>query len=103
MDDNSEVQTLWERLKKEESVLIILDDDVWEKKLETDRVGVTCGSGSRCCKIVWTTRNMDVCGNAQRKIHMCSLPGKESWSLFREKARKVVDQDGIKPIAEKGL
>ena len=102
LDKNKEVSfrahKLSERLEKEGSVLIILDD-VWEM-LETDQVGVTCGSGSRCCKIVLTTRDKDVCRNAQRSIHMCGLTEKESWKLFRLKAGEVVDRDEIESIAE---
>ncbi|KAK1283273.1 Disease resistance protein [Acorus calamus] len=61
MTESTEESAIWlfERLKKEKKILLILDD-VWEK-IDLDKVGIPQGDAHPGCKIILTTRFMDVC------------------------------------------
>ncbi|KAF9588961.1 hypothetical protein IFM89_017640 [Coptis chinensis] len=91
---------LFERLKAEKTVLIILDD-VWEK-LKLVEIGVPLGSEHMGCKVILTTRNREVC--EQMKIHriikMEPLTEDESRTLFIEKTGKVAMLPNLRPIAK---
>ncbi|XP_010250007.1 PREDICTED: disease resistance protein At4g27190-like isoform X2 [Nelumbo nucifera] len=91
---------LFERLKKEKKVLLILDD-VWEK-VDLDDVGIPQGDAHKGCKIILTTRFLDVCRemktNKQIKVEV--LDEEESWRLFCENAGQVTKLEDIEPIAK---
>ncbi|KAF9616578.1 hypothetical protein IFM89_030345 [Coptis chinensis] len=91
---------LFERLKAEKTVLIILDD-VWEK-LKVAEIGLPLGSEHMGCKVILTTRNREVC--EQMKIHriikMEPLTEDESRTLFLEKTGKVAMLPNLRPIAK---
>ncbi|PIA38124.1 hypothetical protein AQUCO_02800043v1 [Aquilegia coerulea] len=96
-DSSTEIRAnrLFESLKTEENVLIILDD-VW-KKLKVEDVGVPGG-----CKLIVTTCMQEVCVQMklQKIIKVEPLSEGESWDLFESKAGYVVTLPNLKPIAE---
>ncbi|PWA52336.1 NB-ARC domains-containing protein [Artemisia annua] len=87
------VEVAAKRIMKGEKILIILDD-VWEElKLET--LCIPCGDDYKNCKILLTSRNIDVCTamNAQCSIHIDSLVEKEAWILFKRVVGERVEND----------
>jgi len=74
---------LWQRLKKVEKMLIILDD-VWNH-IDLKEIGIPFGDDRRGCKILLTTRRTSVCSamECQQKVFLRELPEKEAWDLFR--------------------
>ncbi|XP_058072670.1 probable disease resistance protein At4g27220 [Magnolia sinica] len=82
---------LLERFKQEKTVLVILDD-LWER-VELADVGIPYGIGHSGCKIVVTSRSVDVCGlmESRAKILVDVLSEEDSWNLFKKKAGCVVD------------
>ncbi|KAF5464104.1 hypothetical protein F2P56_014211 [Juglans regia] len=91
---------LHRRLKEERFLLIL--DDVWEK-IDLDKLGVPRPEDHRGCKIILTSRSLDVCRNmmltdVEYKISV--LRDEDAWQLFSRCARGVVSSDQIKPLAE---
>ncbi|XP_058067680.1 LOW QUALITY PROTEIN: disease resistance protein RPS2 [Magnolia sinica] len=82
---------------------MLLLDDVWGR-LDLDVVGIPFPNSHNKCKIVFTTRSMDVCSDmdAQRKLKVEFLEEKEAWKLFQAKVGKEMDLDSqsIRPLAE---
>ncbi|KAL9236363.1 hypothetical protein vseg_011043 [Gypsophila vaccaria] len=71
---------IFQRLSKlEKSVLII--DDLWNYYL-VDQIGIPLNTSS--CKIILTTRSLDVCRrmNCQQVLKVTPLLEKEAWKLF---------------------
>ncbi|CAH1419631.1 unnamed protein product [Lactuca virosa] len=66
-----------------EKVLIILDD-IWEPLVLSD-LGIPCGNDHMNCKILLTSRRMDVCEgmNVDRNICVNALKKEEAWVLFK--------------------
>ncbi|XP_054817798.1 putative disease resistance protein At1g63350 [Prosopis cineraria] len=96
------------RLQNEERILIILDD-VWAK-LNLEDIGIPFGGNhQRRCKIVLTTRCLDVCTlmDCQKHIHLHLLNENEAWTLFQTHAnandatKEVVAREIVKEC--KGL
>ncbi|KAJ9671986.1 hypothetical protein PVL29_025572 [Vitis rotundifolia] len=91
---------LHRRLKQQNRFLLILDD-VWEG-IDLDAWGVPQPEVYTGCKIILTTRFLDVC--RQMKTHeavkMDVLNEGEAWELFSEHAGKVATLEHIKPYAE---
>ncbi|XP_068639184.1 disease resistance protein At4g27190-like [Aristolochia californica] len=87
------------RLKKEKRVLIILDD-IWER-LELVDVGIPSAVEHKGCKILLTTRSLDVCSvmESQVMISVEVLSEEDSWNLFRKKAGDVVDSPEIYTVS----
>ncbi|XP_028092740.1 disease resistance protein At4g27190-like [Camellia sinensis] len=77
---------LYERLKKEKGVLIILDD-IWSS-INLAEVGIPRGKEHKGCKIILTTRQGHVCntamGDHMEKVPVRLLSTEESWDLFRK-------------------
>ncbi|KAL7186534.1 hypothetical protein ACSBR2_028299 [Camellia fascicularis] len=77
---------LYERLKKEKGVLIILDD-IWSS-INLAGVGIPRGKEHKGCKIILTTRQGHVCntamGDHMEKVPVRLLSTEESWDLFRK-------------------
>ncbi|RWR82595.1 putative disease resistance protein [Cinnamomum micranthum f. kanehirae] len=84
---------LSKRLNQPKKVLIILDN-LWDR-LELSDLGIPIPRGKehKGCKIIITTRDMEVCDimESPAKIEVKVLPEQDSWRLFREKAGGVVD------------
>ncbi|KAF3970979.1 hypothetical protein CMV_005385 [Castanea mollissima] len=91
---------LYERLKKEEKFLLILDD-VWAK-IDLDTLGVPVPEVHKGCKIILTSRLMEVCRTmtTDLDIKVEVLNDVEAWQLFCQKAGDVADLEEIKPLAE---
>ncbi|KAI8006686.1 Disease resistance protein [Camellia lanceoleosa] len=77
---------LYERLKKEKGVLIILDD-IWSS-INLAEVGIPRGKEHKGCKIILTTRQGHVCntamGDHMEKVPVRLLSTEESRDLFRK-------------------
>ncbi|KAJ0075939.1 hypothetical protein Patl1_34594 [Pistacia atlantica] len=72
---------------------IVLLDDIWER-VDLIKVGIPLRSVEVGCKIVLTTRFLDVCGlmEADRKFKVECLGEEEAWTLFEKKVgREILD------------
>ncbi|KAJ0539490.1 putative AAA+ ATPase domain, P-loop containing nucleoside triphosphate hydrolase [Helianthus annuus] len=87
------------RIMNREKVLIILDD-VWEE-LTLQELGIPCGREYMNCKILLTSRSIDVCAanNAQKSISVNPLQEKEAWTLFERVVGKSEWDDTLKEVA----
>ncbi|KAG8502383.1 hypothetical protein CXB51_000458 [Gossypium anomalum] len=79
-------EELWLRLKKEEKVLIILDD-MWNE-VQLNEIGLPLNENGNGCKIILTTRRMTVCESMECQVivPVDVLDNDEAWTLFRMKA-----------------
>ncbi|KAL2581795.1 hypothetical protein GLYMA_15G246100v4 [Glycine max] len=91
---------LRQRIKKEEKVLIILDD-IWSE-LNLTEVGIPFGDEHNGCKLVITSREREVLTkmNTKKYFNLTALLEEDSWNLFQKIAGNVVNEVSIKPIAE---
>ncbi|KAJ9688082.1 hypothetical protein PVL29_014035 [Vitis rotundifolia] len=91
------------RVMRRKRFLLLLDD-VWED-LDLENIGIPLADQQNKCKVIFTTRSMDVCSDmdAHRKLKVEFLEEKESWQLFQEKVGKkeLLDLSSIRPHAEK--
>ncbi|XP_077221410.1 putative disease resistance protein At4g27220 [Tasmannia lanceolata] len=89
---------LFKRLKQKKTVLMVLDD-VWER-LELVEVGIPFGEHHMGCKIVLTSRSLNVCNimESQAKIRVEVLSEQDSWDLFKKKAGDVVNSPNLHNI-----
>ncbi|XP_057500014.1 disease resistance protein RPS2 [Actinidia eriantha] len=82
---------------------LLLLDDVWEG-VDLEKIGIPLPNKENKCKVVFTTRLMDVCSDmdAHRKLKVEFLKESESWQLFREKvgSSEILQSPFIKPHAE---
>ncbi|KAK4275852.1 hypothetical protein QN277_018868 [Acacia crassicarpa] len=90
------------RLQSGERILIILDD-VWAK-LNLEDIGIPFGGNhQRSCKVVLTTRRLDVCTlmECQKMIKLDLLKEDEAWTLFQTHANvgDVAKEDVARAIA----
>ncbi|XP_058074900.1 disease resistance protein At4g27190-like [Magnolia sinica] len=101
--ESSRASDLRTRLMQEEKFLIILDD-LWER-LDLADVGIPSTNSLEGCKIIFTTRNEDVCQGmeSQVDIQVKVLSEEESWKLFKEKAGAVVDNSSLQSKAKEVL
>jgi disease resistance protein RPS2 len=98
--DSGRADFLYERLKRETKVLVILDD-IWER-LELDDVGIPSGSDHRGCKILMTSRDRNVLsrGMVTKKVFWLQvLPENEAWNLFKKTAGDVVKYPDLQLVA----
>ncbi|KAK4275858.1 hypothetical protein QN277_018872 [Acacia crassicarpa] len=75
------------RLENKEQILIILDD-VWAK-INLEDIGIPFGGNhQRSCKVVLTTRRLDVCTlmECEKMIRLDLLKKDEAWTLFQTHA-----------------
>ncbi|KAL2972016.1 hypothetical protein AAZX31_15G231900 [Glycine max] len=91
---------LRQRIKKQEKVLIILDD-IWSE-LDLTEVGIPFGDEHNGCKLVITSREREVLikMDTQKDFNLTALLEEDSWNLFQKIAGNVVNEVSIKPIAE---
>ncbi|XP_058006713.1 disease resistance protein At4g27190-like [Hevea brasiliensis] len=89
---------LYERLKKEKKVLIILDD-IW-KQLDLKAVGIPIGDDCKGCKILLTSRDKHVLSQMGTQVvfHLDVLQDEEAWSLFEMTLADAKDSE-LPPIA----
>ncbi|TYI84771.1 hypothetical protein E1A91_D05G390100v1 [Gossypium mustelinum] len=107
-------QELWLRLKKEQRILIILDD-IWEPIHLKENIGIPIGDDHKGCKVLLTTRRKRVCQIMECRpvVQLHCLDDDEAWTLFEKKAglddfsddciktpaKKIVKKCGGLPIA----
>ncbi|KAL4379262.1 hypothetical protein GQ457_02G040270 [Hibiscus cannabinus] len=93
-EENIDVRAarLRERLK-EKNILIILDD-IWEF-LELEAIGISSGDEHKGCKMLMTSRRLDVLEslNSQTNISIETLIEDEAWTLFKKMAGLVEGSD----------
>ncbi|GAU50631.1 hypothetical protein TSUD_131650, partial [Trifolium subterraneum] len=92
---------LRQRIMKEKSILIVLDD-IWTR-LDLEKVGIPFGNEHNGCKLLITSRNqdvllqMDVPKDLTFKLGLMSE--NETWSLFQFMAGDVVKDSNLKGVA----
>ena len=91
---------LFRRLKRTGKFLLILDD-VW-KGIDLDALGVPRPEVHTGCKIIITTRFLDVCRQMKidKRVNVQILNYDEAWELFCQNAGEVATLKPIKPLAE---
>ncbi|RYR68246.1 hypothetical protein Ahy_A03g014726 isoform B [Arachis hypogaea] len=93
---------LRQRIRQEQSILVILDD-VWGK-LDLTEVGVPSGEDHKGCKLLVTSRDLNVLNamlGAQKVFRLEVLSESESWNLFEKKGGEAAKDDSIQRIAKK--
>lgn len=91
---------LHQRIKQEQKILVILDD-VWGK-LELTEVGVPFGEDHEGCKVLVTSRDLNVLTaklGAKKVYKLDVLSEDESWSLFEKMGGDAVKDLSINPVA----
>ncbi|PIA31336.1 hypothetical protein AQUCO_05000008v1, partial [Aquilegia coerulea] len=90
---------LFSRLKQEMRILIIMDD-MWSR-LDLIEVGIPCGEHHMDCKVVLTTRRLDVCNmmKTQVNVRLECLSEPDSWHLFQKNAGAEVDSSVVGEVA----
>lgn len=99
IEESARAGYLWERIKMEKRILVILDD-VWER-IDLQKVGIPFGEDHEGCNILLTSRSQGVCNqmDAQKIFIVRTLLEEESWILFREAAGTVVENSDLNSIA----
>jgi len=93
---------LRERITKEKNILIILDEI--SGRLDLEEVGIPFGDDHKGCKLVVTSRDLNVLScemGTQKEFRLEVLHENDSWKLFEKMAGDVVQEFNIKPIAVK--
>ncbi|KAI5410920.1 disease resistance protein RPS2 [Lathyrus oleraceus] len=93
---------LRQRIRQEMKILVILED-VWGK-LSLTEVGVPFGDDHKGCKVLVTSRDLNVLTanlGAKKVYRLEVLSEDESWSLFEKRGGDVVKDLSIQPIAMK--
>ncbi|XP_077242307.1 disease resistance protein At4g27190-like [Tasmannia lanceolata] len=90
---------LLEGLKKQRKFLLILDD-VWEK-IDLDKVGIPQGEDLKDCKIILTTRSLNVCNQMETdaNIKVEALSKEAAWKLFSKHVGELHDIEEIQSLA----
>ncbi|KAE8704739.1 hypothetical protein F3Y22_tig00110445pilonHSYRG00098 [Hibiscus syriacus] len=100
-DSSADVRAarLRNRLKEAKKVLVILDD-IWEEQ-EVDTLGIPSADQHRGCKILMTSRRLDVLKrmDSHPNIPIETLNEDEAWNLFMKMAGHVVENSDIRSIA----
>ncbi|XP_044478089.1 probable disease resistance protein At1g61190 [Mangifera indica] len=91
--------SLWERIKGEKRILIILDD-IW-RRIQLEEIGIPFGKDHGGCKIVLTSRRKNVCDQmgCDKTFTVGTLTKQESWSLFKELVGMDAENSIISSIA----
>ncbi|GFZ04797.1 hypothetical protein Acr_17g0003690 [Actinidia rufa] len=105
-DERKRAAKLSRALTREKCVLIF--DDVWEK-IALDKVGIPDKvKGHKTCKLILTTRSLDVCRRigCQAKFKVQPLNEEEAWKLFEENLGQQTElspevRDIAMPVAAK--
>ncbi|KEH38454.1 disease resistance protein (CC-NBS-LRR class) family protein [Medicago truncatula] len=93
---------LRERITKEKNIIVILDD-IWGR-LDLEEVGIPFGDDHKGCKLVVTSRDLNVLScemGTQKEFRLEVLHEDDSWKLFVKMTGDVVQEFNIKPIAVK--
>ncbi|XP_031276449.1 probable disease resistance protein At4g27220 [Pistacia vera] len=98
--ESGRASKLYARLKNEKKILVILDN-VWDG-LDLDRIGIPFGDDNKGCKVLLTSRDLDVLSNkmdTQDNFLVGVLNEKEAWSLFKTVAGDHFENRNSKSIA----
>ncbi|XP_033509625.1 probable disease resistance protein At4g27220 [Nicotiana tomentosiformis] len=89
-----------QRLNEGMSFLLILDD-VWEA-INLDHIGVPQPEDHPRCKVIITSRFLDVCRQMRtdKKIKVYTLDEDESWHMFVKNAGDIANLEHIQPFAK---
>ncbi|XWS42923.1 hypothetical protein CRYUN_Cryun16bG0055400 [Craigia yunnanensis] len=93
---------LCERMKKEKTVLVVLDD-IWAR-LDLEEVGIPFGDQKKGCKILLTSRDQDVLSNGmdvKKTFAIGVLEESEAWDLFKKMAGDSVESLELRSTAIK--
>ncbi|KAL5575947.1 hypothetical protein UlMin_017646 [Ulmus minor] len=88
------------RLRKEHKVLIVLDD-IWDK-LELGNVGIHFEDDQKGCKLLFTSRSLDVLRNlmgVDSNFTIGALSSSEAMNLFKKMVGVRAEQADFKPLA----
>ena len=98
--DEDRAVRLRQSLKKQDKILVILDD-LWEK-LELGEIGIPSGDDHNGCKLLLTSREQRVLDpdmRTQKLFHLRHLNEEEAWSLFKRTAGDCVESPDLQSIA----
>ncbi|KAE8725182.1 putative Phosphoprotein phosphatase [Hibiscus syriacus] len=92
---------LRKRLGKENRVLIILDD-IW-KFLDIGALGIPSADQHKGCKILITSRKLDVLNSmgSQKSLPIDVLKEDEAWNLFKDVAGPIAERSDLQSTAMK--
>ncbi|KDO41435.1 hypothetical protein CISIN_1g0391802mg, partial [Citrus sinensis] len=90
---------MFERLKNEKKILLILDN-TW-KSLDLGTIGIPFGVEHRGCKLLFTTRDLDVLirMGSEKNFSIGILNEQEAWRLFKIIAGAYVENRELKSTA----
>ncbi|KAK9285035.1 hypothetical protein L1049_024219 [Liquidambar formosana] len=90
---------LYARLEKKKRILVILDD-IWEA-VRLEDIGIPFGAKHKGCKIILTSRLLDVCNQmgTQRNFSIEVLPEQEAWNLFCKTVGDSFDSPDLHALA----
>ncbi|KAG5255233.1 disease resistance protein [Salix suchowensis] len=91
---------LWQRLKTEKKLLVILDD-VWQD-VNLKEIGIPFGDDHRGCKVLLTTRLRGICFHmqCQQQVLLSILSENEAWALFKINAGLRDEDSNLNTVAE---
>ncbi|XVF56889.1 hypothetical protein PTKIN_Ptkin06aG0156800 [Pterospermum kingtungense] len=98
--DSGRAGELRNRLKKNK-VLVIMDD-IW-KKLDMEAVGIPYGAEHQGCKILLTSRELNVLSlmGSQKNLAVDILKEEEAWDLFKKMATDIVLRPDLQHTAKR--
>ncbi|XP_059598504.1 probable disease resistance protein At4g27220 isoform X2 [Vitis vinifera] len=100
VSEQGRADRLHQRIKQENTILIILDD-LWAE-LELEKVGIPSPDDHKGCKLVLTSRNKQVLSNemsTQKDFRVQHLQEDETWILFKNTAGDSIKNPELQPIA----
>ncbi|KAH9754660.1 Disease resistance protein [Citrus sinensis] len=92
---------LYERLKVEKKILIILDD-IWGS-LDLEAIGIPLADDNSGRKVLLTSRSVDVLSckmDCQQNFRVDVLNGGEAWSLFTKTTGDCIENDELRSVAK---
>ncbi|KAK9215390.1 hypothetical protein WN944_007395 [Citrus x changshan-huyou] len=98
--ESGRARSLYNRLKDEKKILVILDN-VWES-VDLQDVGIPHGDNHKGCKILMTARSEDILSGKMDCRHNFSvgvLRKDEAWSLFKKMAGESINSSEFKWVA----
>ncbi|XP_031255477.1 probable disease resistance protein At4g27220 isoform X2 [Pistacia vera] len=99
-NESERASKLYERLKSGKKILLILDN-VWED-LDLKTMGIPSKMDHGGCKLLLTTRNLDVLQkmDSQKNFGMSILQEEEAWNLFMKMAGGVIQTRGLNSLPQ---
>ncbi|WOH00276.1 hypothetical protein DCAR_0519635 [Daucus carota subsp. sativus] len=101
-EDQEQLASKIYKVLKMKKFLLLLDD-IW-RGVDLEKIGVPIPKKENNCKVILTSRSMDVCSDmdAHCKLKVDFLREKESWHLFAEKVRRddILNSQSIQPHAQ---